>query len=151
MAKAVEFYNKAEDHKPSERMIGGRAVWKLSTQRGRGVYAAEDFAAGEVIECSPVTVIPKAETDLFDEDFTGKESVIDSYLLRWRPEISGQEYCLGHGYLMLYNHNNNPNAALSHDFENRTISMIAQRHIHAGEEITFDYDVELWFQEKSGE
>ncbi len=125
--------------------IGNRIVWKPSgLHKGRGVFALVDIMEGEVIEQSPVTIIPKAETDLIDAD-TSLDSVLDQYLLRWQPDVKGQEYCLGHGYLMLYNHHPEPNAYLVHDFDFKTISMTAGRDIKAGEEITFDYDCELWF------
>ena len=49
--------------------------------------------------------------------------------------------------MILYNHHAKPNAYLTYDFELKTISLVAGRDIVAGEEITFDYDVELWFEE----
>ena len=129
--------------------ITGLAVWKATPEKGRGVFAAMDIRKGAVIEQSPVTVVPKAETDFLEEEKTGKVSVIDSYLMRWRPDVKGQEYCLGHGFLMLYNHGEKPNSALSYDYEQRTITTTATRDIRAGEEITFDYDCELWFDAKA--
>lgn len=126
--------------------IGNRIIWKPSgLHKGRGVYALVPFAKGDVIEQSPVTIVPKAETDLFDNGVNGEDSVIDQYLLRWQPHKKGQEYCLGHGFLMLYNHSAKPAAHLEYDFDYKTISMVADRDIAAGEEITFDYDCEIWF------
>jgi SET domain-containing protein len=137
---------KPEETDLSTLTIGNRIIWKPSgLNKGRGVYALMDIAEGEVLEQSPVTVIAKAETDFLEEERTGYESMIDQYLLRWQPSVKGQEYCLGHGFLMLYNHHPKPNGYLKYDFDFKTISMCAGRDIKAGEEITFDYDCELWF------
>jgi SET domain-containing protein len=133
---------------PPEMTIGNRVAWKITPQKGRGIFAIAGIAKGEIIEQSPVTIVPKAETDFIDEAKTGMVSVIDMYLLRWKPEVKGQEYCLGHGFLMLYNHHPQPNGDLQYDFDMRTISMVATRDIKVGEEITFDYDCELWFDFK---
>lgn len=125
----------------SPMTIGNRIVWKASgPNKGRGIFALVDIAEGEIIETSPVTIISKAETDLFDNDEkTGITSMIDQYLLLWQEHIKGQEYCMGHGYLMLYNHSETPTAIQKRDFDFKTLSMIAARDIKAGEEITFDY------------
>ncbi len=136
----------------SPMTIGNRIAWKPSGPKmGRGIFALIDIAEGEIIETSPVTVISKAETDLFDKnEQTGIESVIDQYLLLWQEGVKGQEYCMGHGYLMMYNHSENPTAVQKHDFAFKTISMIAARDIKAGEEITFDYGFDEvdkpWFE-----
>lgn len=131
--------------------IGNRIAWMSSgPKKGRGIFALIDFKEGDVIETSPVTIISKAETDLFDDEKkTGVESIIDQYLLLWQEDVKGQEYCMGHGFLMLYNHSETPSALQKRDFDMKTISMIANRDIKAGEEITFDYgfeeDEKPWF------
>lgn len=128
----------------SPMTIGNRIAWMSSgPKKGRGIFALVDFKEGDTIETSPVTIVSKAETDLFDNDEkTGVTSIIDQYLLLWQEEIKGQEYCMGHGYLMLYNHSETPSAMQKRDFDMKTISMVAARDIKAGEEITFDYGFE---------
>lgn len=151
MMQAKPQFKTAPDSTPdiSSMTIGNKIAWKQSgLHKGRGVFALVDFAEGDVVEQSPVTIVPKAETDMFDQGMNGDDSIIDQYLLRWRPEIKGQEYCLGHGFLMLYNHSGKANGILTYQFDFKTISMVAARDIRAGEEITFDYDCEIWFPVK---
>ncbi len=139
-----------------QRTMQGPAIcWRRAGEKGVGIYAMVDFKAGEVIETSPVTVVPKAETDLFDDEAkTSVVSIIDQYLFVWRgDDVKGEEYCMGHGYLMLYNYSPAANGVIRHDFDQKTISMVAGRDIQAGEEITFDYgfddEFKPWFDVQS--
>lgn len=52
---------------------------------------------------------------------------------------------MGGGFLMFYNHGDEPNVEFEDGPEPETISVIALRDIAAGEELTYDYDIELWF------
>lgn len=109
--------------------------------RGRGVYCASDLANGDLIELCPTLVLPKGDFEKIHA------SHLHDYYFLWEQE--GQT-ALALGYGSLYNHAAQSNADYEMDFEARTIAIIAQRDIPAGEEICIDYtDGEdastLWF------
>jgi hypothetical protein len=111
--------------------------------KGRGVVAQQAIAADETIERSPV--LPLA---LKDSESPG----LNDYGMAWEENFDnptpGRECCIGLGYLSIYNHGAAPNARLEHHYDSDEISVIATRDIAAGEEITYDYVVPLWFDHK---
>jgi hypothetical protein len=109
--------------------------------KGRGVFAMADLKQGDVLEISPVIVVDKA-------NINQNGTAPDGYLLMWDEETKGDEYCMPLGYIMLYNHSRNPNVMLESDYEAMTITAIAARDIEAGEELTWDYKCEIWFDEE---
>ncbi len=131
-----------QDNEKSENpCITGLVAWAYVAPGERGVIALRNIKAGETVECSPV-VIGKAE------DFQalhGQETPIDDHLLLWEEKGEGVEFAMGLGYLMIYNHDGEPNAKFSYDYPGRTISVVAQRDIKAGEELTIDYE-DPWFE-----
>lgn len=110
---------------------------------GRGVFAASDFHAGEVIERAPVIVIPAAECSDLDR------TTLFNYYYGWGPEDADGAVVLGYG--SLYNHAYSPNATFRHDPASANCDFIALRDIAAGEEITINYNQDpddrsaLWF------
>ena len=111
--------------------------------KGRGIVATSAIAAGELIERSPVLPIGTAESEspgLNDYSFAWGEDVEGGY-----PE--GQECAVGLGYLSLYNHSDTSNVSLTRHYEDNEMSIHALRDIAAGEELTINYDVPLWFEE----
>ncbi len=113
--------------------------------RGRGVVAKGAIAAGEALERSPV--LPLA---LKDSECPG----LDSYSLAWGEDVEGglgpQKDCaIGLGYLSLYNHSKTPNVTFDHHYDEDEITVRALRAIAQGEELTIDYGVPLWFEEKT--
>jgi len=120
---------------------GSKIGWReTGDERGRGVYALEDIAKGTLIETAPVIVVAKSAVP---ED----GGAPDGYLLDWEPDEEGQEHCMPLGYIMLYNHSSNPTLYLENDYEEMTISSFAARDIKAGEELTWDYACDIWFDE----
>jgi len=119
-------------------------VLKVSVVRipgkGRGVIATQAVAAGDTVERSPV--LPLA---LADSECPG----LNDYGMAWEENhdnpTPGRESCIGLGYLSIYNHSDTPNARLEHHYDTDEISVIALRDIVAGEEVTYDYVVPLWF------
>lgn len=110
--------------------------------KGRGVVAREAIAAGGTCERSPVLPL-----SLADSECPG----LNDYGMAWEENhdapTPGKECCVGLGYLSLYNHSSAPNARLEHHYDTDEISVIALRDIVAGEEITYDYVVPLWFED----
>ena len=108
--------------------------------KGRGVIATQAIAAGETAERSPVLTL-----SLKDAECPG----LHDYGMAWTENFDephpGKECCIGLGYLSLYNHSEAPNARIEHHYDSDEISVVALRDIAAGEEITYDYVVPLWF------
>ena len=59
----------------------------------------------------------------------------------------GKECAIGLGYLCLYNHSDTPNITFDHHYDSDEISVRATRDIAAGEELTLNYGVPLWFED----
>ena len=120
---------------------GSKIGWKdTGTAKGRGVFARKNIAKGEMIECAPVVIVAEA-------DVPESGGAPDGYLLDWEPEEKGQEHCMPLGYTMLFNHDKDGNLYLENDYEAMTITSYAARDIKAGEELTWNYDCDIWFDE----
>lgn len=121
--------------------LGAKIGWRdSSAEKGRGVYALEDIAKDTPIETAPVIVVAASAVP---ED----GGAPDGYLLDWDPDEEGEEHCMPLGYIMLYNHSKNPTLYLENDYEEMTITSFAARDIKAGEELTWDYNCDIWFNE----
>lgn len=124
-----------------ETILGASIVWrKISDEKGRGVFAMRNIQEGEVIEISPV--VPVAKANVIENG-----DAPDGYLLQWDAETEGEEYAMPLGYVMLYNHNDEPNIMIEADYEEYTMTVKASRNIKSGEELTWNYACELWFDE----
>jgi SET domain-containing protein len=97
---------------------------------GRGVFATRPIKAGEVIERSPVIVIPHRHKPLLDR------TVMTGYYFAWGDGLGA----VGLGMLSLYNHSFNPNCDMVKDLEAETISAVALRDIEPGEELAWNYN-----------
>lgn len=108
-------------------------VADTGTAKGRGVFAARDFTAGEVVELAPVV--------LFDSSFGNLPSQIRELLFNWAYLAeSSTAHGLALGYGSLYNHANPANLRYEADPVNRVLRFIAARHVAAGEELTINYN-----------
>ena len=114
--------------------------WRAIPGKGRGVVALRDCPAGTEVERSPVIIVPADDLLEREEPLT----LPDQYLLYW-SEDDGRELCMGGGLLMFYNHSDEPNISFHDGPEAETMSVIATRDVVAGEELTYDYGVPLWF------
>lgn len=117
---------------------GADIVWKPVRGKGRGVFTRKDIRKGEIVEVAPVIPISKAHVP------DGEPP--DMYVLDWDEDVPGREYAMALGYIMLYNHSENPNIELESDLRTKTITAVAMRGIEAGEELTWDYGCEVWFR-----
>jgi hypothetical protein len=107
--------------------------------KGRGVVTAAAIAEGTVLEVAPV--IP-----LLPKDQPGRGSVVFDYPFYWDDAPYVEAIALG--MLSMVNHSKEPNAWFEPDIPNKVIRVAALRDIAAGEEITFDYGIPLWFNER---
>ncbi len=119
----------------------GLVGWRAVPGKGRGVVALRDCVVGTELERAPIVVVP--DDDIVHRD--NGHTVLDQYLLYWSDE-DGREHALGGGLLMFYNHSITPNVLLRDGPEADTMSVFAARDIRAGEELVYNYDIELWFE-----
>lgn len=125
-----------------ETILGAKIAWRrISDEKGRGVFALRDISKGEVIEVSPVVVVAKG-------NIKENGDAPDGYLLEWDTDTPGEEYAMPLGYVMLYNHSAEPTLEIESDMENYTMTVKAARAIKAGEELTWNYRCELWFDQE---
>jgi uncharacterized protein len=116
-----------------------------SELHGRGVFAARDIEAGEIIEICPVLIFPKSQLPHI------RQTMLDDYYFDWGDDGAFYAVCLGYG--SLYNHEYEPNAEYGMDFAAETIDFYAVKDIPAGTEITVNYNGEpgnrekVWFEE----
>lgn len=125
-----------------ETILGAKIGWRvISEEKGRGVFALRDIRKGEVIEVAPVVTVSK-------EHVQNNGEAPDGYLLEWDDETEGEEYCMPLGYIMLYNHSSEPTLDIECDMEDYTMTAMAARDVKAGEELTWDYAIDVWFDEE---
>ncbi len=116
-----------------------------SDTHGKGVFAAKDIEAGEIIEICPVLLFPRAQLPYV------RNTVLDDYYFDWGDDEAVYAFCLGYG--SLYNHSYEPNAEYGMDFENNTIDFYCVKDIPAGSEIFVNYNgdidnnTKVWFEE----
>jgi uncharacterized protein len=100
--------------------------------KGRGVVAERPFRAGEMIERSPVIVIPRNEVALI------RDTRLAHYHYEWGDDCREAAIALGYG--SLYNHSYTPNARYEFRESEECLEFFALRDIAAGEEITINYN-----------
>ena len=107
---------------------GGVAV-KLG-RHGRGVFAAQPFAAGDEVEVCPTLELP-------DDSING---LLSDYVFGSGTETMA---LLLLGFGMLYNHDADANLEYV-EAGDGLIAFMALRDIEPGEELTIDYGREWW-------
>jgi uncharacterized protein len=114
--------------------------------RGRGVVAIEDIAAGQLVERSPVLIIPPQQRPAVDE------TIIFTYVFMWEHQTVEQDLykhegrsAIALGYTSLLSHSATPNCKFVRHIDELVIDVFANRLIKTGEELTIDYQMTLWF------
>lgn len=132
--------------KPASRPVPAPPVYVAKSHgKGRGVYAARKIRKAEIIERSPVIVVPEKEWTRHVEK-TG----LSDYTFDWGRDNDHAAIVLGYG--MLYNHSHTPNARFTHDLRAREYIFTALRDIKKDEEIYTNYNGDpedntpLWFE-----
>ncbi len=125
-------------------------VKDTGTPKGRGVFAARGFTAGETVEECPVILLRKPYEVLHKE--------LKTVVFHWPvPEGAAATQALALGYGSLYNHANPSNLRYETDGEALVLRLIAVGRIEVGEELTINYsadggahtaDEDWWFEEK---
>ncbi len=109
----------------------------ISPEKGRGIFVTRDLPEGAIVEVSPVAIVPHEHG--FPKSV--EPTVLHHYLLYWTEEADA----IGFGYLMLYNHAEHPTASFTTDYDSHCKIVRTRRAVKAGEELTIDYDMPLWF------
>jgi len=115
-------------------------------RRGRGVVAEREISRGELIERAPVLIIPEAARAAVDPTNVG------NYIFMWEHDTVGQDLysqkgraAVVLGYTSLVNHSPEPNCDTVRYIDACALDLVALRPIAAGEELTIDYGLTLWF------
>lgn len=103
-------------------LIATKLLVHQSPIHGYGVFADQDFLAGEIIEESYVIIRPHLMAELTD------------YIFK-----VGNDYLLALGRGSIFNHANEPNASYEVDLDREVIVFRANQAIKRGEEIFISY------------
>jgi uncharacterized protein len=98
---------------------------------GRGVFAVNDIAKGQIIEKCPVILVPAKEAVKL------RETILRNYYFLWG---NSGNLAIGLGYSSLYNHSYTPNATYKKNIEEKTIEYTTLRTIRKDEEIVVNYN-----------
>lgn len=103
----------------------------LSPRLGiRGLLAARDIRAGEIIERCPVVLIPVTQEDALEA------TALANYYFLWTDE----HYAMALGYGSLLNHSYSANACFERDFEHNIMVFRTAKMVRQGEELTINYN-----------
>jgi len=116
-------------------------VADTGTRKGRGVFAARSFQTGELVEVSPVIVIPNPKSRVspppqIHVDFRREMKLV---LFNWSGLTKTWGRALALGYGSLYNSANPSNMRYEADPTLPALRFIAARDIAADEELTINY------------
>ena len=114
--------------------------------RGRGVVAGTTISEGQLVERSPVLVIPAQDRAATDS------TIVFTYVFMWEHGTVEEDLykhegrsAIALGFTSLLNHSHTPNCEFIRHIDDLMIDLIALRTIEPGEELTIDYQMTLWF------
>ena len=117
--------------------------------RGRGIVADQPIRQGDIVERAPVLIIPESDRAAVDASSLG------NHIFMWEHGTTGEDIysqkgraALVLGFASLVNHSDDPNCRFIRHIEALALDLIALRDVEAGEELTFDYDMTLWFTQE---
>lgn len=125
---------------PDDVAATARTYVAESPLGGRGVFAAEAMASGEVVEVAPVIVFPPDQRDLLEA------SALRDHWYGWTDD---GDAAVAFGHASFYNHAEDANCDYeAHEVLDALVVRL-RRDVAAGEELTIDYtaggEQELWF------
>ena len=114
--------------------------------KGRGVVTERDIAAGELVERAPVLIAR-------EEDRAGLDPTnVGNHIFMWEHDTVAEDLyaqkgraAVVLGFTSLINHSANPNCDFIRYIDALALDLVALRDIPAGEELTIDYGLTLWF------
>lgn len=105
--------------------------------KGRGVVTTRSIKRGKLVEASPV--IPMKKRDRLD-----RSTVLSHYPFEWNDPPYVHAFPLG--FAGLLNHSDNPNCKIEADIEGEVLCIYTLRAVKAGEELTWNYGIDPWFE-----
>jgi SET domain-containing protein len=137
------------DHQSLEYVTKYSSDWigvKSLDNKGRGIVALRDIPVGTVIERCPVLIIPAKDRIKTDK------TIVFTYVYMWEHGTTEQDLynasgraAVALGLSSLLNHSYSPNANFIRHIDELELELRSCRDISAGEEITIDYQMKLWF------
>jgi uncharacterized protein len=128
----------------------GRIGVLPSPGKGRGVVAIAPIQTGDLIERSPVLIIPPEDRVVTDQ------TVIFTYVFMWEHDTIEEDLykhsgraAIALGFASLLNHSYNPNCIFIRHIDDFIIDIVAKKDIQAGDELSIDYQMTLWFRPSS--
>lgn len=110
--------------------------------KGRGILAGKTFEPGEVVDITPVVVVPARQRSWVEKTELGR------FCFVWDDRTGSLAFALGRGSLI--NHSYEPNVVTEKKMAARLIVFVARREIEAGEELTINYNGEPGSREPVG-
>ncbi len=108
-------------------------VADTGTAKGRGVFAVRAFAAGELVETSPVVLCGSKRATI--------PMALRRYLFDWGSLAQVEQSCaMVLGYGSMYNHANPASLRFEAGRQDLTLHFLAVRDIAAHEELTINYN-----------
>jgi SET domain-containing protein len=112
-------------------ILGPRSLYLRSSPiHGLGVFAAVARQPGDLLEVSPVLVVPRTQVEAL------QKTSLHEYYFRWPPSAAA----LALGYGSLYNHSYHPTARAQLDVQRGVLLFIARQPIHRNQEVTINYN-----------
>jgi hypothetical protein len=119
---------------------------RISEYAEEALVALEEIEPGRLVERSPVLVIPS------DQRLDVDKTIIFTYVFMWEQDTIEQDLykhsgrsAIALGYTSLLSHSYEPNCIFVRHIDELLIDVFASRTIGSGEELTIDYQMELWF------
>jgi uncharacterized protein len=139
-------------HRTSDSIVDIRSLDRVPLRivalgaKGRGVIAERRIEPGEIVERSPVIIVPEADRAAVDRSNVG------NYIVMWEHGTTANDFGTGKGraaivlgFASLVNHSDTPNCDFVRHIEALALDLFTVRTIEAGEELTIDYGTALWF------
>jgi SET domain-containing protein len=117
-----------------------------TAEKGKGVFTSQAIDADEIIELSPVVVMPLKDRSLLDQ------TLLHDYIFEWGH--LKDKCAMALGFIPIYNHSYVSNCEYFMDYEEDTMFVKTVRKIEAGEELTINYNGDwndenpVWFDTK---
>ncbi|MDB5394314.1 MAG: hypothetical protein JWM91_1820 [Rhodospirillales bacterium] len=137
------------DHQSSQYTTKYSSDWigvRNFGDKGRGIVALRDIPIGTMIERCPVLIIPAKDRIKTDK------TIVFTYVYMWEHGTIEQDLydgagraAIALGLSSLLNHSYAPNANFIRRIDDLELELRSRRAISAGDEITIDYQMKLWF------